>query len=77
MACCRERTKSLDKTDGNHGDLPTDFYGMKQMDGWTQLFSNYFNQAPKLNIPGYTFPVQEFYLEVLLCSDTFVMYTFL
>lgn len=29
-----------------------------------QLFSDYFNQAPKLNIPGYTFPVEEFYLEV-------------
>ncbi|CAM9373169.1 unnamed protein product, partial [Hapterophycus canaliculatus] len=27
------------------------------------LFSDYFNQAPKLNIPGYTFPVEEFYLE--------------
>ncbi|CAN0359512.1 unnamed protein product, partial [Ectocarpus sp. 8 AP-2014] len=27
------------------------------------LFSNYFSQAPKLNIPGYTFPVEEYYLE--------------
>ncbi|CAM9614623.1 unnamed protein product [Pylaiella littoralis] len=27
------------------------------------LFSNYFSNAPKLNIPGYTFPVEEFYLE--------------
>lgn len=29
-----------------------------------QLFSDYFGRAPKLNIPGYTFPVEEFYLEV-------------
>ncbi|CAB1115817.1 unnamed protein product [Ectocarpus sp. CCAP 1310/34] len=27
------------------------------------LFSDYFSQAPKLNIPGYTFPVEEYYLE--------------
>lgn len=29
-----------------------------------QLFSDYFGGAPKLNIPGYTFPVEEFFLEV-------------
>jgi ATP-dependent RNA helicase DHX36 len=30
------------------------------------LFSKYFNNCPTINIPGFTFPVQEFYLEDVL-----------
>ena len=31
-----------------------------------QQFSKYFNNCPTINIPGFTFPVKEFYLEDVL-----------
>lgn len=31
-----------------------------------ELFSSYFSNAPVINIPGFTYPVQEYYLEDLL-----------
>ena len=31
-----------------------------------QLFSRYFDHCPMINIPGFTFPVKEFYLEDVL-----------
>lgn len=34
-----------------------------------ERFSEYFNGAPMLHIPGFTYPVQEFYLEDII--DTF------
>uniref|UniRef100_A0A1Y1N3Q9 RNA helicase n=1 Tax=Photinus pyralis TaxID=7054 RepID=A0A1Y1N3Q9_PHOPY len=38
-----------------------------------EKFSAYFNNCPHLNIPGFTFPVQEFYLEDVLMKTNFCM----
>lgn len=38
----------------------------------SEKFSQYYNNAPHLNIPGFTYPVQEFYLEDVLQRTGFV-----
>lgn len=37
-----------------------------------ELFSNYFNGAPAIEIPGFTHPVQDFYLEDILDMTSYV-----
>lgn len=39
----------------------------------SQLFSRYFHQAPVLNIPGRTFPVQQIFLEEILDRTGYVL----
>lgn len=38
-----------------------------------KLFSDYFNDAPVLEIPGRTFPVQQIFLETILDMSKFVL----
>lgn len=38
-----------------------------------KLFSEYFNDAPVLEIPGRTFPVQQIFLETILDMSKFVL----
>lgn len=38
-----------------------------------KLFSDYFNGAPVLEIPGRTFPVQQIFLETILDMSKFVL----
>ncbi|KAI8380604.1 P-loop containing nucleoside triphosphate hydrolase protein [Choanephora cucurbitarum] len=37
-----------------------------------ELFSNYFNGAPAIQIPGFTHPVQDFYLEDILEKTSYI-----
>ena len=42
----------------------------------SEQFSRYYGNCPSIHIPGFTYPVQEFYLEDVILLTRYVIYSF-